>query len=54
MSCTLEHRKPDWNAYALGEMDAPARREAETHAVACADCQDELAGLRGRRRRMAA
>ena len=46
MSCKLENRKPDWNAYALGEMDAHARREAETHAAACADCQDELASLR--------
>jgi hypothetical protein len=27
-------------------LDAPARREAESHAAACADCQDELAGLR--------
>jgi len=27
-------------------LDAPARREAESHAQACSDCQDELAGLR--------
>ncbi len=46
MSCQLENRKPDWNAYALGEMDTHQRREAETHAAACADCQDELASLR--------
>ncbi len=46
MSCQLENHKPDWNAYALGEMDAHARHEAETHAAACADCQDELANLR--------
>jgi hypothetical protein len=27
-------------------LDTPARREAENHAAACSDCQDELAGLR--------
>jgi len=36
----------DWNAYALGEMDAGARREAETHASACAACREELAATR--------
>jgi hypothetical protein len=46
MSCKLHDSKPDWKAYALGELDASARREAELHAAACSDCQDELAGLR--------
>src|ERR1700676_1289091 len=46
MSCKLEDRRPDWKSYALGELDAPARQEAENHVAACSDCQDELAGLR--------
>jgi anti-sigma factor RsiW len=46
MSCKLEDRRPDWKSYALGELDARARQEAESHVAACADCQDELAGLR--------
>jgi anti-sigma factor RsiW len=46
MSCKLEHQRPDWKAYALGELDAKTRRDAEAHASACADCQDELAQLR--------
>jgi hypothetical protein len=46
MSCKLEDRRPDWKSYALGELDARARQKAETHVAACADCQDELAGLR--------
>jgi len=45
MSCKLQDR-PDWKAYMLGEMDANARQEAEGHAAACSDCQDELAQLR--------
>ena len=45
MSCKLQDR-PDWKAYMLGEMDANARQEAESHAAACSDCQDELAQLR--------
>jgi anti-sigma factor RsiW len=36
----------DWKAYALGELDRPARIEAESHAAACATCRDELATLR--------
>jgi hypothetical protein len=36
----------DWKAYALGEMDRPARREAESHAASCAVCREELAALR--------
>ena len=46
MSCKLEDRRPDWKSYALGELDARARQEAESHVAACTDCQDELAGLR--------
>lgn len=46
MSCKLESSKPDWKAYALGEMDAAERREAEAHAAHCAACQEEVAGLR--------
>jgi len=46
MSCKLEDRRPDWKSYALGELDARARQEAESHVAACADCQDELAELR--------
>jgi hypothetical protein len=46
MSCNLGEGRPDWRAYAFGELDGAARREAENHAAACSDCQDELAGLR--------
>jgi len=46
MSCKLEDSRPDWNSYALGELDAEARRAAEQHAAACGACQDELANLR--------
>jgi len=46
MSCKLQEGKPDWKAYALSELDANARREAELHAAACSECQEELAGLR--------
>jgi hypothetical protein len=46
MSCNLQDNRPDWHAYAFGELDAPARQAAESHAAVCADCQDELAGLR--------
>ena len=42
MSCTSY----DWKAYALGELDLPARREAESHAAMCAGCREELATLR--------
>ena len=38
--------KPDWNAYALGELMAPKRREAEAHLAVCETCRDELATLR--------
>jgi anti-sigma factor RsiW len=36
----------DWKAYALGELDLSARREAEAHAATCAQCREELATLR--------
>lgn len=36
----------DWKAYALGELSASARREAETHAAACSRCREELATFR--------
>jgi anti-sigma factor RsiW len=36
----------DWKAYALGELDQSARREAEGHAATCASCREELATLR--------
>jgi hypothetical protein len=36
----------DWKAYALGEMERPARREAEIHASTCTGCREELAALR--------
>jgi anti-sigma factor RsiW len=46
MTCKLQDARPDWKSYALGELDAGARREAEQHAATCSACQDELAGLR--------
>lgn len=36
----------DWKAYALGELDARSRQEAEAHAAACPQCREELASLR--------
>jgi len=36
----------DWKSYALGEMESPARREAEAHAALCPNCREELATLR--------
>jgi anti-sigma factor RsiW len=36
----------DWKAYALGELDRAARKEAEAHAALCADCREEAAALR--------
>src|ERR1700719_902313 len=36
----------DWKAYALGELDRPAREQAETHHSTCASCREELATLR--------
>jgi hypothetical protein len=46
MMCAAPDSTPDWKAYALGELDAAARRDAEAHASACAGCRDELASLR--------
>jgi len=46
MSCTLNDQKPDWKAYALDELDPVARRQAEIHAAACAECHEEIASLR--------
>jgi anti-sigma factor RsiW len=40
MSCKLQDTRPDWKAYALGELDAGSRREAELHAAACGACQE--------------
>jgi hypothetical protein len=42
VSCTSY----DWKSYALDELDAAGRREAEAHAANCSTCRDELAGLR--------
>ncbi len=42
MSCT----NFDWKAYALGELDPAGRDQAEAHANSCANCREELAGLR--------
>lgn len=42
MSC----EKYDWKAYALGELAANERREAEAHAAACEGCRGELAHVR--------
>jgi anti-sigma factor RsiW len=36
----------DWKAYALGELDHSARREAEAHADSCPACREEVAALR--------
>jgi anti-sigma factor RsiW len=36
----------DWKAYALGELTANERREAEAHAPACEGCRGELAQVR--------
>jgi anti-sigma factor RsiW len=36
----------DWKAYALGELAATERREAEAHAATCEGCCEELAHVR--------
>jgi anti-sigma factor RsiW len=36
----------DWKGYALGELAANERREAEAHAGACEGCRGELAQMR--------
>jgi anti-sigma factor RsiW len=38
--------KYDWKAYALGELAANDRREAEGHASTCDGCREELAQVR--------
>src|SRR5580658_8529309 len=45
MTCA-SFEKYDWKSYALGEMNASERREAEAHAAACQNCREELAALR--------
>jgi anti-sigma factor RsiW len=46
MNCSTPQNKPDWKAYALGELSPEDRREAEGHATACETCREELATLR--------
>src|ERR1035437_2125917 len=36
----------DWKAYALGELAASERREAEGHVATCEGCRGELARVR--------
>jgi anti-sigma factor RsiW len=36
----------NWKAYALGELAAKERRDAESHAAACEGCRQELAEVR--------
>jgi len=36
----------DWKGYALGELAAGERREAEAHAATCEGCRGELAQVR--------
>jgi anti-sigma factor RsiW len=36
----------DWKAFALGELAANERREAEAHAITCQGCSGELAHVR--------
>jgi anti-sigma factor RsiW len=42
MSC----EKYDWKGYALGELAASERREAEAHSATCEGCREELAHVR--------
>src|SRR5579871_4390882 len=44
--CNSHDCKPDWKAYALGELDAIERRQAEACAEACPSCRQELASVR--------
>jgi anti-sigma factor RsiW len=46
MTCLSVDHKPDWKAYALGELDAESRRQAEAHAASCASCREELDAVR--------
>jgi anti-sigma factor RsiW len=45
MSCKLENERPDWKAYALGELETRERQDAERHAASCEVCQEEMAEL---------
>jgi anti-sigma factor RsiW len=46
MSCLSPESKPDWKAYALGELNPETRAQAESHAATCSACSEELASLR--------
>jgi anti-sigma factor RsiW len=46
MSCLSPESKPDWKAYALGELNPENRVQAEAHAATCSACSEELAALR--------
>ena len=46
MSCLSPESKPDWKAYALGELNPETRVQAEAHAATCTACSEELATLR--------
>jgi anti-sigma factor RsiW len=50
MSCSSHESnpesKPDWKAYALGELNPETRAQAEAHAATCSACSEELAALR--------
>ena len=47
MSCSLRNSgpesKPDWKAYAVGELKHDERRQAEAHLASCPYCREELA-----------
>jgi len=46
VSCLSPESKPDWKAYALGELNPETRVQAEAHAATCTACSEELATLR--------
>jgi anti-sigma factor RsiW len=46
MTCSSLNDRPDWKAYALGELDPESRRQAEAHAAVCLSCREELAMFR--------
>lgn len=46
MSCVTPDSKPDWKAYAMGELMTAERRQAEAHASGCGACRSELASIR--------
>ena len=43
MICISPESKPDWKAYAVGELKHDERRQAEEHLAACSHCREELA-----------